>query len=191
MASRRKLTNEENFRGDLQTEEEKLETNKRLEEASREVEDLSPSYYKVHSSGKVEKMSGMIDPSEWGLGDIPDPEVLDDGDEVKVIIASVVEAETRKDSIPYYRVELEVSDRPLVKSFFYNVYKVHEGQTAKQAYNTKYSFQLFMKAFNMDMTRPFDPENDWVGDEAWCIVNMKEDREYGKQNTVRKWILPK
>jgi hypothetical protein len=186
-----RLTDESNWRGDLPTEEEAIATNKALEDASRE-EDLSPSHYKVHSSGKVEKMSGnMIDPTQWGLGDIPEPEVLEDGNEAKVRITSVRDAKTKEGDIPYYRVMLEVPDNPLVKDFSYNVYRPYDGQTPKQSFNTKYQFQQFMKAFNMDMSRPFDPETSWVSEEAWCIVSMKEDKEYGKQNQVRKWILPK
>jgi hypothetical protein len=170
-----RLTDEENFRADKE-----------------EKEDLTPSHYKVHSSGKVEKMAGnMIDPTDWNLGDIPEPEVIPDGDEVKVTITSVIDAETKTGSIPYWRVTLEVMDQPLVKEFSHNLYKPFEGQTPKQSFNSKYRIQEFMRAFNLDMSRPFDPEIDWIGESAWCIVNMREDKEYGKQNQVRKWILPK
>jgi hypothetical protein len=191
MPRKPRLTDESNFRGDLLEEGEKKTINEKLEDASRE-EDLTPSNYKVHSNGKVEKMAGsLIDPSDWGLGDIPEPEVLDDGTEVKVRITSVRDARTKDGDVPYYRVTLEVPDNPLVKDFSYNVYRPYEGQSENQAHDTKYKFQQFMRAFRMDMSRPFDPETDWISEEAWCIVSMKEDKEYGKQNQVRKWILPK
>lgn len=203
MAQKKKWTDEANFRGDrirnpdsITTEvfddmEEVTATNKSLEEASR-AEDLNPSHWKVHPSGKVTKMAGnMIDPSEWQLGDIPEPEVLDDGEEAKVTIAYVTDAETKSGGIPYWRITLEVADNPRVKDFSFNLYKPNDEQTPKQNFNTKYRIQEFMKAFNLNMSRPFDPEVDWLGEEAWCIVSMKEDKEYGKQNQVRKWILPK
>ena len=190
-----KLTDESNFRGDLLTKEEKKESNKRLAaavvEAERRATEAEP-FQRTPLEHRREKMSGgMIDPSEWGLGDIPEPEVLDDGDEVKVTITGVVDAKTRETGAPYYRITLEVADRPLVKDMFYNLYKPGGDQTPKQAFNTKYNFQHFMRAFSLDMSRPFDPESDWIGETAWCIVSMREDKEYGKQNSVRKWITPK
>ena len=137
-------------------------------------------------------MSGnMIDPSEWNLGDIPEPAVLDDGDEVKVTITSVQDARTKMGDIPYWRITLEATGQPLVKEFSFNLYQPHEDQTEKQNYNAKYRIQQFMKAFGLDMSRPFDPEEDWIGESAWCIVSMKEDKQYGKQNQVSKWITPK
>jgi hypothetical protein len=186
-----RLTDEENFRGDLQTREEKVATNKLLEEASKE-EDFSPAHFKVEKDGRVIPMTGnRIDPSAWGLGDIPEPAVLDDGTEAKVRIVSVRDAETNDQKIPYWRVTLEVPDEPLVKDFSHNLYKPHEGQSKKQDFNTKYAIQNFMKAFNLDMTNSFDPFTDWIGEEAWAIVGMREDKDYGKQNSIRKWILPK
>ena len=187
---RKHLTNESNWRFDKLTEEDKIRINKELEEASN-LESMVPSHFKVLPSGKVEKMSNMIDPSDWNLGDIPEPQVLDDGEEVKVRITSVFDAETKSGAIPYWRINLEVPDKPLVKDFSFNLYKPHEGQTPKQDFNTKYAIQNMMKAFKLDMTRPFDPESNWIGEEAWAIVGMKEDPNYGKQNSIRKWILPK
>jgi hypothetical protein len=190
---RKKLIDESNFRGDLKEKEEITIPNKALEEASREEEiDLTPSHWKVTPDKRTTKMAGgLIDPTEWNLGNIPEPEVLDDGDEVEVTISSVTDAETRNGGIPYWRIMLEVADRPLVKPFPYNLYKPHEGQTPRQDFDTKYTIQHFMKACSMSMDRKFDPEMDWLGETGWCIVNMREDREYGKQNSVRKWILPK
>jgi hypothetical protein len=186
-----RLTDESNFRGDLLEEGEKRNINEQLEETSME-EDLSPSNWNVHPTRGTTKMSGnMIDPTEWGLGDIPEPEVLEDGEEVKVTIISVREASTKDGNIPYYRITLEVSDQPLVKDILHQLYKVREDQSAKQKYNTKYIFQQFMRAFSLDMSQKFNPEIDWLGESAWCIVSMKESSEYGKQNQIRKWILPK
>jgi hypothetical protein len=167
-----KLTDEENWK--VQSEQSS--------------EDLKPSHFKVRSTGEVEKMSGnMIDPTEWGLGDIPEPEVLPDGEEAKVRIISVIDAETKNGGIPYWRVTLEIPDSPRVKDFSYNLYKPHDGQSQKESFRSKYNIQQFMKAFQLDMTRPFDPSSDWIGEEAWAIVGMREDPEYGKQNSIRKW----
>lgn len=191
MDTRPKLTNDANWRGDaIASQEEIEEANKALRDAADE--DLSPSHWKVTAQGNVEKkMPSMIDPSQWNLGDIPEPEVLPDGEEVKVSIISVSDAETRERHLPYWRITLEVPDQPLIRELTYQLYKVYDGQSPRENFNTRRNLQDFFKAFKLDMHRPFDPERDWIGETAWCIVSMREDPQYGKQNQVRKWILPR
>jgi hypothetical protein len=54
-----------------------------------------------------------------------------------------------------------------------------------------YRFKQFATAFGLDYSRPFSWEDDLVGLEGWVILGVKKSDEYGDQNNVSKYVLPK
>ena len=128
-------------------------------------------------------------------GDIenaPEPKVLPAGTEVKVKIISVRTGNSDKNDCNWFSPIFEVPDESMAKefnSFFWELDKTH--LTAKEYARTLYDFKLFAKAFGLDLSRPFDPEDDLVGLEGWVIVGVKKSEEYGEQNTIKKYIAGK
>jgi hypothetical protein len=61
--------------------------------------------------------------------------------------------------------------------------------TEKERNNTLWKLQSFKKAFGIpDGKVDLD---DTIGNEAWAIIGLKDDPEYGEQNSIKKLVLPK
>ena len=131
---------------------------------------------------------------EQEILDAQEPTVLPKGTEVKVRIIQVRQGTSEKNGndylIPLYEVlgdgmEMvkEVSD------FLWVLDKENLG--AKEYARALDQFKKFAKCFGIDLSRPFDPEEDLMGLEGWIIVGLKKSDEYGEKNTVSKYILPR
>ena len=122
-----------------------------------------------------------------------DPIVLPKGSEVKVRIIQVRTGED-KNGKDYFMPVLEAlgEGNEMVKEFSDFHYVLDpSAMDAKSFERSKNKFKNFAKCFGVDFTRPFDPEDDLVGLEGWVIVGVSKSDEYGEQNTVSKYILPR
>lgn len=121
-----------------------------------------------------------------------EPTVAESGTEQKLRIISVRGGTAGLNNCEYFSPLYEVSDAPMVKEFsdFFWV-PDRDKLTEKQYQRSLYAIKVFAEAFNVDLSRPIDYEDDLPGHKGWAIVGVKRSDEYGEQNTIRKYITPK
>lgn len=74
------------------------------------------------------------------------------------------------------------------KDFTYYLPRVNDDMDAKQKSDARFKMREFWTAFEVDYTRPFDPESV-IGSTADALLNVKEDTGYGEQNNVKRFIV--
>ena len=131
---------------------------------------------------------------EQEILDAQEPTVLPKGTEVKVRIIQVRQGTSEKSGNDYLMPLYEVLGDGMemvkeVSDFLWVLDK--ENLTAKDYARALDQFKKFAKCFGLDLSRPFDPEEDLVGLEGWIIVGLRKSDEYGEQNNVSKYILPR
>ena len=136
-------------------------------------------------------MAPMIDPEEYGLDEGQEPTAVKGGEEYKLIITGVNEG-TDKNGLDYLMPSLEVVGEPYSKDFTYFLHVPDKDKMgAKKLNQARYNYSTFCKTFEIDLSRPFDPKDDWPGKEGWAILGAKESEEFGEQNFVKKLLAPK
>jgi len=131
---------------------------------------------------------------EQEILDAPEPTVLPKGTEVKVRIIQVRSGTSEKNGADYLMPVYEVlgDDMEMVKEFSDFLWVLDKGNlTPKEYARALDQFKKFTRCFGIDLSRPFDPEEDLIGLEGWIIVGLRKSDEYGEQNTVSKYILPR
>ena len=131
---------------------------------------------------------------EQEILDAQEPTVLPKGTEVKVRIIQVRQGTSEKNGNDYLMPLYEVLGDGMemvkeVSDFLWVLDK--EALSAKEYARALDQFKKFAKCFGIDLSRPFDPEEDLVGLEGWIIVGLRKSDEYGEKNTVSKYILPR
>jgi hypothetical protein len=131
---------------------------------------------------------------EQEILDAQEPTVLPKGTEVKVRIIQVRQGTSAKSGNDYLMPLYEVLGDGMemvkeVSDFLWVLDK--EALSAKDYARALDQFKKFAKCFGIDISLPFDPEEDLVGLEGWVIVGLRKSDDYGEQNTVSKYILPR
>ena len=122
--------------------------------------------------------------------DAQDPTVAESGTEHKLRIISVREGFAGQNDCPYISPVFECMDNPLVKEFSSFLWVPDETKLTEKQYARSLSeFKNFCKAFDIDLSKPLDCEDDLPGHEGWAILGIKKDDEYGEQNTIRKFQI--
>jgi len=125
---------------------------------------------------------------EVDVNDAVEPIVIEAGQEVRVRVTSVRTGDD-KNGKPYVMPVFEVPDEPNAKDFSDFMYSPDKGKlSAKELAKAKWKMKTFFDATGFDNSRPFDPEDDWIGLEGWVIVGVSKSEEYGEQNTIRKYL---
>ena len=136
-------------------------------------------------------MSSIFDGMD--LEGVQEPQVLDANTEAQIRITSVKVGKD-KNELDYIMPSFEVVGNDFAKDF--NKYMVVPNAEAKKNLEPKryesarFELDTFFKAFEIDPSRPGDPE-DWCGNTGWAILGVKDDPTYGKQNTIRKFVTPR
>jgi len=129
---------------------------------------------------------------EKEIADAPEPKTLPKGTEVKARIVSVRSGVSDKNECTWYQPVFDVPADPMVTEFNDFFWELDRGKlTAKQFQRELFKFKQFATAFGIDFSRPFSWEDDLPGKEGWLIVGVQKSDEYGEQNRVKKYILPK
>lgn len=132
----------------------------------------------------------MIDPTEWQLEDSQEPYALKDGTEI-ILRVIEVRLDKRADNSTYYTVRFEVPNEPYSKDITDWLNLPSRELDAKRLNVARQKMLHFMQCFNIDVSRPSDPLEDWVGQEGWCILSLSSSNQYGEQNRISKFILPR
>jgi len=130
---------------------------------------------------------------ESRIKDAPEPTILPRGSEVKARIISVNTGISEKNDARWYSVGYDVPDEPMAlpfNDFFWEILdedKIDPGQFMKNLDR----FRNFVSAFDIDLSRPFDWEDDLPGKEGWMILGIAKDKtgEYDDKNSVKKYIF--
>ena len=121
----------------------------------------------------------------------PEPKILAAGSEVKARIISVRSGESDKNNARWYTPVFDVPSDPMVSefnTFFWD--PLEKGKLEpKQFERNKYQFSQFVKAFGIDLSRPFSWEDDLPGKEGWVILSIRKSEEYGDQNQIKKFVI--
>ena len=120
------------------------------------------------------------------VSDAVEPMVMEPNEEYKIRIVDV-RVDVDKNGHDYFMPRFEVVDQPTAKEFsrFYGL--PHADMDPKQLNNCKFALKTFFEAFGIDPANGVDPEA-MKGLEAWAILGVKEDAEYGAQNIVKKFV---
>ena len=130
----------------------------------------------------------MIDPNEWNVEDSHEPYALKDGAEVMLRVIEVRKATHDENATEYYTVRFEVPSEAYSKDItdFFDI--PSSGLSAKRLNAARQKMLHFRDAFSIDMSRPFDPIDDWVGLEGWAILSLTKSAQYGEQNRISKYV---
>ena len=204
MAERRKkkLIEEENFRGDAANMDSELDTSakevklQQLKDAQAErlgfyphAEGVDPIIPQTTATKRVHSMS-MIDPTEWQLDNSQEPYALKDGSEVMLRIIDV-RLDKRDDESEYYTVRMEVPSETYSKEITDWLNVPSRNLDAKRLNAARQKMLHFMECFSIDRTTLTDPLEDWVGQEGWAILSLSKSEQYGEQNRIAKYIVPR
>jgi hypothetical protein len=118
-----------------------------------------------------------------------EPTTLKSGSEHKLRIISVRGGTAGVGDCEYISPVFEVPAEPLAKEFSTFLWIPDKERLSEKQYARALSdFKKFVKAFNIDISKPLDYEDDLPGHEGWAILGTKNSDEYGEQNTVRTFI---
>lgn len=132
----------------------------------------------------------MIDPTEWNVDDSQEAYALKAGTEARLRIIEV-RKQTRDDETEYYVVRMEVPSEPYSKEITDFLDIPSRGLDAKRLNDARQKMKIFTEAFGLDLSRPFDPMEDWVGCEGWAILTLRNREGYGEENRVGKYVRPR
>ena len=131
--------------------------------------------------------SEFIDLSSVDLNDTFEPEVLEDGAEVQLVITSML-IDDNKNGDRYMMPFFDVVDNPTVADINDYMELPHDRMAPKDMNNAKLKIQNFGVAFGIDWSSQLDIKNDVVGQTGWAILNVKKDRDKNPVNGVRKYV---
>ena len=120
-------------------------------------------------------------------GDAVEPKALPAG-EYKIHVVDV-RMDTDKNGHPYMLPRFEIVGEPTAKDFTRFHGLPHPELTEKQLNSCIWDIGQFKKCFGIPDGKV--PLNEMIGSEGWALLGMKDNQEYGEQNTLRKYILPK
>lgn len=207
---RRRKTDENEFRGDratpagaisramniaTQKEEDaaKLTTDEQEKQSARRLQDAGPHHFKVTADHKAvpterPRTMSMIDPSEWNLEDSREPYALKDGTEALLRVLEVRKSTRPETDTEYYTVRFEVPSEPYSKDIADFIDLPSSRLDAKRLNAARQKMLNFTQCFGIDLSRPFDPTEDWVGCQGWCILSLSKSDQYGEQNRISKYL---
>lgn len=132
-----------------------------------------------------EGMESFLDVDTSGA---QEPVAVESGEHQLRVISGVVAKD--KNNHPYFQPRFDVPAEPRAKDFTDFIRLPHSEMDEKALNRAKWRLESFKKCFGIEGSR-IDLEQDLPGKMGWAILGVREDPEFGEQNTVRKYILPK
>jgi hypothetical protein len=131
----------------------------------------------------------MIDPTDYNLNDSHEPTAAKPGEEYRLVITDVRDGQD-KNGYSYVMPRLEIVGEPYSKDFTHFLHLPSAGMNEKQLNKVKWNLKAFTTCFSIDLSRPQDPKEDWVGQEGFAILGTSDNEEYGEQNFIKKLVTP-
>lgn len=126
----------------------------------------------------------FLDPS---LVDAQEPRPVSAG-EHKIRLLAVGEG-TDKNGHAYIQPRFDVPADPLSKDFTHFLHLPGDWMDEKKLNTSRWLLLQFLQCFEIDPAT----ETVWAelgGEEGWAMLGVKDDDEYGEQNTLRRYIVP-
>lgn len=122
-------------------------------------------------------------------GDAVEPMAVPAGEHKVRVLSGTVD--TDKNGDPYFLPRFEVPSVATSKDFTDYIRLPNDSMTDKQLNTAKWRLEAFKQCFGLKSKGKINLANDLPGLEGWAILGMRDDPEYGEQNFIRKYILPK
>ena len=117
-----------------------------------------------------------------------EPSAMPGGEYQVQIVSAVIDLD--KNDHQYFLPRFEILNEPYSKEFTKFFGLPHAEKTEKQLNSDKFALESFKTCFGIKKQK-FSMD-DIVGLTGWVILGLgKEDPEYGVQNYIKKFILPK
>lgn len=118
-----------------------------------------------------------------------EPTSLKEGEyQLRVLEASIKTSQKGKGD--YVSARLEVMNEPTAKTINHVMMLPGVNDDIKQKNKRLFAIQTFVKACGFDPKSNFNVEQ-LTGSTCWTILVEEADPEYGSQNRVRKFVVPK
>ena len=129
----------------------------------------------------------FLDLSSVDLNDTFEPEVLPDGEEVQLVITSML-IDQDKNGNRYIMPFFDVEGQPKVKDISKYMPIPRQDMAPKELNNAKLDITTFGEAFGIDFSGQLDIKNDVIGQKGWAILGRGKDKRDGSSiNTVKKF----
>ena len=133
------------------------------------------------------------------MANAQEPEVVPSGNEhqLEVIKCKTGESDKEGPTLSYVTYQLKITDPPegilnprMIDLFFWTASfeDISEAYGADMANSNDLRWKYFLEGIGIDYTQPFHFEDDIVGQTGFAVLGEKDEGEYGKKNTVKKWI---
>ena len=133
-------------------------------------------------------MGSLLDIGDDVAG-APEPKVVPAGEEYKIRILDCRQ-DLNKNQEPYIMPRFDVTSEPYAKDFTTYIGLVNDNMDEKEKFRARSDLRLFLECFGLPTSGQLDID-DMKGKTGWAILGVKEDDQYGEQNTIRKFIAPK
>jgi len=131
------------------------------------------------------------------LENVVEPSTVPADAEYKLRIVDVKIDPSTPDGLPrdkngnsYLLPRFEILDEPTAKEFTRFIGLPNDSMDAKKKNSSGYALKNFLAAFDLEQSAMVDPQ-DMVGAEGWAILGLEESEQWGEQNYVKKFIVPK
>ena len=138
---------------------------------------------------------GFLD--DANLDDVQEPTAVPGDSEYKLMIVDVKTDPSTANGLPvnkngdsYLLPRFEIVGEPAAKELTRYFGLPNAGMNDKQRNAAGWQLKQFLNAFDLDPNQLADP-NDLVGAEGWAILGLEESDQWGEQNFVKKFIVPK
>lgn len=117
-----------------------------------------------------------------------EPIAVDPGEYEIRLTGGVID--TDKNQHPYFMPYYEIPSEPHAKDFSDFFGLPYDGKPEKDLNNDNWKLECFKKCFGLEKGK-FSLKNDLPGLTGWALLGKRETPDYGEQNTVKKYVLPK
>jgi len=138
------------------------------------------------------------------LDDVQEPFAVPGDQEYKIRLVDV-RTGNNKSGNPYLLPVFEIPDEPTAKEFTKYLGLPHEGMSPKQLNSRGWTMKSFCHAMDIDVGMFEDyvetfinnpeadpPDNSFmIGADGWAILGLEESDQWGEQNYVKKFVVPK
>jgi hypothetical protein len=110
--------------------------------------------------------------------------------EYQLQILEVTEGED-KNGLSYIMPRFEISGEPLSKDFTHFLHIPTKDMDAKKLNRVRFALNNFLKCFGIDVNGRINFMDQMPGKKGWAILGKKTDEQYGEQNFIKRFILPR